>query len=368
MLYKYILLSYGFHKIKSRGAGYNPQNRFETIKIDYFDEDFEEGIFSNEEKRSAPTTYFIDTTKTILAKNDSPDIGFTYSINPYRGCEHGCIYCYARPSHEYLGFSSGIDFETKIMVKPNAHILLEEAFRKKSWEPETIMFSGNTDCYQPAERRLELTRKCLDVFLKFRNPVALITKNALILRDIYILKELANLNLVSVAITITTLNRSLSRKLEPRTSVPSRKLDTVEALAKANIPVGIMAAPIIPGLNDKEIPAILKAAAERGALSAGHVMLRLPFAIKELFIDWLNTNFPEKASKVINSIKDVRGGNLNDPRFGKRMSGEGEIAQSIHKLFKTCCNKYGLNKTKIRLTTKHFIREPDSPQMKLFAD
>lgn len=353
-------------KVKSRGAGFNPQNRFETIKIDYFDEDFEDGIYSNEEKRAAPTTYYIDTTKTILAKNDSPDIGFTYSINPYRGCEHGCIYCYARPSHEYLGFSSGIDFESKIMIKPDAPALLEETFSKKSWVPETIMFSGNTDCYQPAERKLEITKKCLEVFLKFRNPVALITKNALVLRDLDILRELAKLNLVSVAITITTLNRSLSRKLEPRTSVPSQKLDTVETLARENIPVGIMAAPIIPGLNDKEIPAILKAASERGALSAGHVMLRLPFSIKDLFIDWLGSNFPEKANKIINSIKDVRGGKLNDPRFGKRMSGEGEIAAAIHKLFKTCCNKYGLNNTKIRLTTKHFTREPVSPQMKLF--
>jgi DNA repair photolyase len=352
--------------VKSRGAGFNPQNRFETIKIDYFDEDFENGISSNEEKRAAPTTYFVDTTKSILAKNDSPDIGFTYSINPYRGCEHGCIYCYARPSHEYLGFSSGIDFETKIMVKPDAPALLEEAFIKKSWVPETIMFSGNTDCYQPAERKLELTRKCLEVFLKFRNPVAVITKNALILRDLDILKELAKLNLVSVAITITTLNRSLSRKLEPRTSVPSLKLDTVEMLAKENIPVGIMAAPIIPGLNDKEIPSILKAASERGALSAGHVMLRLPYAIKDLFTDWLNRNYPEKANKIINSIKDIRGGNLNDPRFGKRMSGEGEIAGAIHKLFKTCCAKYGLNKTKIKLTTEHFIRTPHTPQMNLF--
>jgi DNA repair photolyase len=348
-------------KVKSRGAGFNPQNRFEEIFIDYVDENLDDGY--NEEKRGVPTAFYIDTTKSILAKNDSPDIGFTYSINPYRGCEHGCIYCYARPSHEYLGFSSGIDFETKIMIKPDAPELLEEALQKKSWIPQTVMFSGNTDCYQPVERKLELTRKCLRVFLKHRNPVGIVTKNALVTRDIDILKEMANLDLVSVTISITTLNRLL---MEPRTSVPSQRLQTVEALAKENIPVGILVAPIIPGLNDEEIPSILKAAADHGALHAGRVMLRLPYSIKELFLDWIERNYPEKKSKIISRIKEVRGGKLSSAKFGKRMSGEGEVAGAVHRLFKTCCKKYGLNKTKIHLTTEHFTRNSYLIQTKLF--
>ena len=353
-------------KVKSREAGFNPKNRFEKIYIDYFGEDFENELNENEEKRGVPTVFFKDTTKTILAKNNSSDIPFTYSINPYRGCEHGCIYCYARPSHEYLGFSSGIDFETKVMIKPDAPSLLEDAFKKKSWVPETIMFSGNTDCYQPVERKLEITRKCLGVFLKYRNPCAIVTKNALITRDLDILKEMAKLNLVSVAVSITTLKRKLSRKLEPRTSVPSQRLETVAKLASENIPVGILAAPVIPGLNDEEIPNILKAASEHGALSAAMIMLRLPFAIKDLFIDWIQRNYPEKASRIINRIKDTRGGKLNSNVFKKRMTGEGELAHSIHRLFKASCRKYGLNKTKIHLTTEHFIREPDSNQTTLF--
>jgi DNA repair photolyase len=351
---------------KSRGAGFNPQNRFEEIYIDYLAENHDEEY--NEEKRSVPTTFYIDATKSILAKNDSPDIGFTYSINPYRGCEHGCIYCYARPSHEYLGFSSGIDFETKIMIKPNAPALLEEALRKKSWVPQTVMFSGNTDCYQPVERKLMLTRKCLEVFLKYRNPVGIVTKNALVTRDLDILREMAKLDLVTVTISITTLHRSLSRKLEPRTSVPSQRLQTVETLAKENIQVGILVAPIIPGLNDEEIPSILKAAADHGALHAGRVMLRLPYSIKDLFIEWIERNYPDKKSRIINRIKDTRSGKLNSYEFKKRMSGEGEIANSIHRLFKASCKKYGLNKTKIHLTTEHFLREPDSHQTSLFND
>ncbi|MEO8514606.1 MAG: PA0069 family radical SAM protein, partial [Ignavibacteria bacterium] len=264
--------------------------------------------------------------------------------NPYRGCEHGCIYCYARPTHEYLGFSAGLDFETKIMVKRNAAKLLEEAFRKKSWVPQSIMFSGNTDCYQPIERKLGITRECLKVFLDFRNPVGVITKNALIQRDIDILKELAELNLVNVVISITTLKRDLSRKLEPRTSVPSKRIETVEKLSLAGIPTGVNVAPIIPGLNDEEIPAILKAASEAGAKTAGRVMLRLPYSVKELFNEWLERNYPEKASKIINRIRDIRGGELSNHEFGTRMRGEGEYAKHIHDLFKAMCNKYGLNK------------------------
>ncbi|HEY3251372.1 MAG TPA: PA0069 family radical SAM protein, partial [Ignavibacteria bacterium] len=253
---------------KARGTALNTPNRFEEIYVDFNDENIDHE-YDVDEVKNIDTKFFRDTTKTILAKNNSPDLSFTYSINPYRGCEHGCIYCYARPTHEYLGFSAGLDFETRIMVKPDAPMLLEEAFMKKSWEPQTIMLSGNVDCYQPVERKLEITRGLLKVFLKFRNPVGIITKNALLQRDIDILKELAELNLVSVTLSVTSLNRELSRKMEPRTSVPKKRLETVEKMRKNNIPCGINLAPIIPGLNDEEIPAILKAASEAGALWAG---------------------------------------------------------------------------------------------------
>jgi len=348
--------------LKSRGAGLNPKNRFEQIFIDYDDENIER---YDDEEVKVPTTYYFDDTKTILAKNDSPDLGFDHSINPYRGCEHGCIYCYARPSHEYLGFSAGLDFETKIMVKRDAALLLEQEFKKKSWKPQPIMFSGNTDCYQPIERKFGITRKCIEVFKKFNHPVGLITKNALILRDIDLLSEMAKENLATAVISITTMNRELSRKLEPRTSVPSVRFDVLEKLSNAGIPVGVNVAPVVPGLNDEEIPAILKEASERGARFAGHVMLRLPFSVKELFLEWLNRNYPEKASKIINRIHDVRNGELSDAKFGSRMSGEGQIAESIHRLFKISCEKFGLNKRKIRLDYGKF-KNPEIIQEELF--
>ena len=245
-------------KMKGRGASFNPQNRFEILSV----EDFNFDDWSDPEGqglKNLSTEYFIDNSKTVIAKNDSYDLGFDYSFNPYRGCEHGCIYCYARPSHEFLGFSSGIDFETKIMIKPNAAKLLEKEFQKKNYKPDVIMFSGNTDCYQPIERKSGITREALKVCLKYFNPVALITKNALIQRDIDILKEMSALKLVSVSLSITSLDRDLARKMEPRASSPEMRLKTIEELAKNNIPVGVNLAPIIPGLNDKEIPEILKA-------------------------------------------------------------------------------------------------------------
>lgn len=340
--------------LKSRGTGLNTPNRFEPLFIDYSDPDIE-GYFDDEPKKIS-TIFFNDTTKTILAKNNSPDLGFEYSINPYRGCEHGCIYCYARPTHEFLGFSAGLDFETKIMVKRNAAALLEETFSTKSWVPEVIMFSGNTDCYQPVERRLNITRQCLEVFLKYRHPLGMITKNALIQKDIGIIKQLAELNLISVTISITTLNRELSRKLEPRTSVPKKRLETVYKLASAGIPTGVNVAPIIPGLNDEEIPAILKEASENGARHAGRIMLRLPYSVKDLFIDWISRNYPEKASKIINRIHEIRNGELSSAEWGKRFSGEGVYAEHIHDLFRKSCNKYGLNKERTVIRTDLFRR------------
>lgn len=351
---------------KSRGAGLNTKNRFEPLYIDYNDSDLEEYFDDIEDTKRIQTQFFNDDTKSIMSKNDSPDLGFGVSINPYRGCEHGCIYCYARPTHEYLGFSAGLDFETKIMVKRNAAKLLEQEFSKKSWVPQVIMFSGNTDCYQPVERKLNITRQCLEVFLKFRNPLGMITKNALIQKDIPILKELAELNLVSVTVSITTLNRELSRNLEPRTSVPKKRLETVYKLASAGIPTGVNVAPIIPGLNDEEIPAILKAAAENGAKHAGHVMVRLPYSVKELFTDWITRNYPEKASRIINRIHEIRNGQLNNAEWGKRFSGEGVYADHVHDLFEKLCNKLGLNKERRRLRTDLF-RKITPGQEELFG-
>ena len=349
--------------VKGRGAGFNPPNRFEEISVGPPPKDIAQYFEEPDTERKIPTKYYMDSTRTILAENDSPDLGFRFSINPYRGCEHGCIYCYARPSHEYLGFSSGIDFETKILVKMDAPKLLEDELRKPSWEPSVVAFSGNTDCYQPVERKLEITRKCVEVFLKFRNPLGMITKNALIQRDIDLLKELASLNLVCVTVSITSLDNELIRKMEPRTSAPHKRLETIEVMAKNGIPVGVNAAPIIPGLNDVEIPAILKAASEHGAKWAGHTIVRLSYALKELFIDWANRNVPEKAGKIINRIKDVRGGKLSNAEFGTRMSGEGEIAESIHQLFESSCRRYRLNEERLHLSKAHFTRNIDQVEM-----
>jgi DNA repair photolyase len=346
-------------KLKGRGSQFNLPNRFEKIFIDkdsfqndeYFD-------FENEENK-IPTTFFNDYSKTILAKNESPDLGSGYSINPYRGCEHGCIYCYARPTHEYLGFSSGLDFETKIMVKRDAPKLLEETFMKKSWDPQSIFFSGNTDCYQPVERKLQITRSCLEVFLKFRNPLGVITKNALIQRDIDILKQLSELNLVRVIISITTLKSELQRVMEPRTSTPQRRLQTIEFLADNKIPVGVNVAPIIPGLTDEEIPSILKEASDRGAKFAGRVVLRLPYQIKELFSDWVKREFPDRANKILNRIKELHNGKLYDSNFGTRMTGVGNWADTIQKIFLVNCNKLNLNKERIPLSTNLFRIPPE---------
>jgi len=351
-------------KIRGRGAGFNPKNRFERLHVEDFPDDIAEDSnpyaalegFEEESwlKRKIPTQYFKDDSKSVIAKNDSEDLGFENSFNPYRGCEHGCIYCYARPSHEYLSFSSGLDFETKIMVKQEAPELLEAELKKKSYVPDIIMFSGNTDCYQPVEKKLKLTRGALKVCLKYRNPVSLITKNSLVLRDIDVFKEMAELNLVSVCLSITTLDRDLARRMEPRTASPEKRLETIEILAKNNIPAGVNIAPVIPGLTDEEIPEILKLTSARGAIFAGHAMLRLPYSVKDLFLEWLRKEFPEKESKIINRIKDIRGGKLNSYEWGERLAGKGEFAEAVHSLFKMSCKKYHLNEKEVKLTTSLF--------------
>src|SRR5687768_13752511 len=313
--------------VRGRGAGSNPPNRFyrRSVVPDPEAADPEEPL---------PRTQFIkDTARTIIARNDSPDIGFETSINPYRGCEHGCVYCYARPFHEYLGFSPGLDFETKILVKEDAPKLLREELSSPKWKPQTIAVSGVTDCYQPAERKFLLTRGCLEVLAEFRNPAVIITKNHLVTRDIDLLSDLARHRAVAVAVSLTTLDADLARTMEPRTSTPSRRLAAIEALAAAGIPVGVNVAPIIPGLTDSEVPAILKAAAKARACFAGHTVVRLPYAVKEIFEKWLGDHFPDRKQKVIHRIQEVRGGALNDPRFGSRMSGEGVYAEQVSALF-----------------------------------
>lgn len=345
---------------KGRGTTLNPVNRFEPIAIDFDPEWLESG-----ETVSNQTVYYDDTTRTILSKNDSPDIGFVHGLNPYRGCEHGCIYCYARPSHEYFGLSSGLDFETKIMVKREAPRLLAETFRSRNWQPQVIALSSNTDCYQPVERKLQITRGCLEVFLRFRNPVGIITKNALVLRDLDLLRELAALHLVRVTISVTSLDNNLRRKMEPRTSTPEKRLEAIQKLTAAGVPTGVNVAPIIPGLNDHEMPAILAAAAERGATGAGFVMLRLPHALKELFENWLRTHFPMRAERVLNAIRDTRNGSLNDPRFGTRMSGEGERAGAMARLFEVTCQKLGLNQKREPLR-RDLFRRTGAGQQELF--
>ncbi len=353
-------------KSRGRGAQFNPKNRFERLNIESFNDDEFDGFYSeNNINRKVPTQYFKDNSKTVVSVNDSEDIDFNYSFNPYRGCEHGCIYCYARPSHEFLGFSSGLDFETKIMVKEDAHKLLEKELKKNSYKPDIIIFSGNTDCYQPIESKLNLTRKALEVCLKYRNPVGLITKNALVQRDIDILKEMSKEDLISVTITITSLDKSLISKMEPRTSIPTKRLETIRKLAENKIPVGVNVAPVIPGLNDKEIPSILKAASEMGAEYAGFILLRLPYTVKDILINWLINEFPQRANKIINRIKDIRGGKLNNSEFGKRFSGEGEYAETIKSLFLMSCKKYGLNKRDYRLSIEGF-RKKANEQLEMF--
>jgi DNA repair photolyase len=351
-------------KLRGRGANLNPKNRFEKLSVEDFTFDDWQG-FEESENNNLPTEYYLDESKTVIAKNNSYDVGFEYSFNPYRGCEHGCIYCYARPTHEYLGFSSGVDFETKIMVKPNAAFLLEAEFKKKSYKPDIIIFSGNTDCYQPLERKMKITREALKVCLKYGNPVGVITKNALIQRDVDVLKEMASLRIVSVTISVTTLDKNLARKMEPRASTPEMRLRTIEVMAENNIPVSVNAAPIIPGLNDKEIPYILKESSKRGAESAGYIMLRLPYAVKDLFIEWIEREFPGRASKVINSIRSIRNVKLNSYEFGKRFRGEGELADTVRDLFHISCRKYGLNRKHFNLTIEHF-KSDFTKQLQLF--
>jgi len=322
--------------LKGRGAQINTKNRFSSQE--YVLEHFE-GIDELPEM-GGKTEVLIENPKSVLNKTDSPDLPFAYSINPYQGCEHGCIYCYARNAHQYWGYSAGIDFEQKIIAKPNAAIILRKHFNNKNYLPDSISLSGNTDCYQPTERKLKITRSLLEVFYEYKHPVGIITKNGLILRDLDILRELAKENLVHVMISITSLREDLRLMMEPRTSTAKNRLKVIEKLNLNGIPAGVMTAPIIPGLNSDEIPELIKAAADSGAMAAGYTMVRLNGSVKDLFHDWLYKNLPDAADKIWNHISESHGGQVNDNRFGTRMRGEGKIAESINQLFKLSVKKY----------------------------
>lgn len=342
-----------------RGVSANPANRFESIHL-------EPDAEWNPEDDVLPRTQFLkDHSQSILTQNDSPDVGFGTSVNPYRGCEHGCIYCYARPTHEYLGFSSGLDFESKIMVKENAPELLRKQLSSPKWKPQVIFLSGVTDCYQPVERKLKLTRRCLEVLAEFRNPVAIVTKNLLVTRDLDLLSELARHHAASVYLSITTLDPELRSIMEPRTSPPLARLAAIRKLSEAGIPAGVLVAPIIPGLTDHEIPAILKAAAEAGASAAHFTVVRLPYSVAPLFELWLETHFPDRKEKVLNRLRAMRGGKLYDAQWGTRFRGDGIFADQIEQMFDVARRKAGIKNEGRELSTAAF-RRPDGAQLSLW--
>jgi DNA repair photolyase len=346
---------------KGRGAQFNPQNRF--LKGAYVQEHAE--AIDDWETEDRKTQYIYDDSKTLVNKVTSPDVGMEYSVNPYQGCEHGCIYCYARNSHEYWGYSAGLDFESRIVVKKNAPALLKQCFENKNWQPAVISLSGNTDCYQPIERKMRITRKLLEICLEYRNPVGVLSKNALVLRDLDVLQELNKYNLVRVFSSITSLDEDLRLLLEPRTASYRSRLKVVETMSKAGIPTGIMNAPLIPGLNDMHMPAVLKAASEAGARWAGYTVVRLNGAIGGIFKDWLYKAFPDRADKVWNQICACHGGSVNDSRWGNRIQGDGKFAELIKTQFSLYCKKYGLNQSPMEWNTSDFRRVRNN-QLPLF--
>jgi len=345
---------------KGRGAQINPHNHFhKNVYVKAFDEGIDDW-----EESDHKTSFIFESSKTIVNKVDSPDVGMAYSLNPYQGCEHGCTYCYARNSHQYWGYSAGIEFERKIIVKKDAPALFKNFLEKKGWDAATISLSGNTDCYQPAERKFKLTRQLLEIALEYKQPIGMITKNSLILRDRDILQEMAKLNLCMVYVSINSLNEDLRQVMEPRTTTAKQRLKIVEELSKAGIPMGVMVAPLVPGLSDHEIPKILKAVANAGAIKAGYTVVRLNGAIAQIFEDWLRKNFPDRFDKVWHMIQSCHGGRVNDSRFGDRMRGEGNIAKIISDNFRLHARLNGLNKSEIILN--HSLFKVPNDQMTLF--
>jgi len=326
------------------GSHLDPKNRFEST---YVEPDFEHLEWDTEylnERANRSIEYISDTSKTVVTENKSPDINFRYSINPYRGCVHSCSYCYARPYHEYLGYNAGLDFETKIVVKHDAPMLFRDFLSRSEWVPEMIAFSGITDCFQPAERKFKLTRACLGVALEAHQPVGIVTKNALIVRDLDLIKPMADQGLISVSVSVTTLDPELARVMEPRTSIPTARLRAIKELSDAGVPTKVMVAPIIPGLNDDEVPAILQAAKDAGAISASYILLRLPLTVEPVFLEWLERTQPDRKERVLNRIRQTRQGELSDSEFGSRMRGTGEMANQIRSMFQVFCRKFGLDR------------------------
>jgi len=335
--------------LRGRGASLNPPNRYEPLHVEPDD-------------TSGPdrTVFYRDTSRSVLAENDSPDVPFRYSLNPYRGCEHGCVYCFARPTHEYLGFSAGLDFERRIMVKDDAPRLLRAALASPRWQPELVALSGVTDCYQPVERKLEITRRCLEVFAGFRNPVGVVTKSALVARDADLLGELARHGAAHVHCSVTTLDAELARRLEPRAAQPEKRLEAIATLAGAGVPVAVLIGPVIPGLNDSEIPRILAAAAAAGASSASWVLLRLPKPVDELFVRWLEEHVPDRRDRVLHRIQETRAGRLSDATFGRRKRGQGAYAEQIAALFEAAARKHRLDRPLPAASTAAFRRPPQA--------
>lgn len=358
-------MSGGENYIKGRGAQENVSNKFEALHHELRDDFLNYCAVEGEESRDSKTTLIDTFPKTVINKITSPDINLEYSLNPYQGCEHGCVYCYARNSHEYWGYSAGLDFEQKILVKRNSVALLEKKLQSSRWEAVPIVLSGNTDCYQPIEKKLEITRQLLQTFLKYRHPVGIITKNALIQRDLDILTELAKDNLVKVNLSITSLDENVRRMLEPRTATVKKRLETLEKLAAAKIPVSVMMAPIIPGINSHEIFPLVKAVAERGALGVGYTMVRLNGAIGGIFENWIRKAMPDRAEKVLHQIQECHGGTLNDSQWGRRMKGSGNIAAQVEQQFKIARKKYLTGRSSPPLNCE-LHREFKTGQMRLF--
>jgi DNA repair photolyase len=345
--------------LPGRGASHNPPNRFERLHVE------PDPDAPPEERPHPRTEFFFDASESIITENDSPDIPYTFGLNPYRGCEHGCAYCFARPYHEYLGWSSGLDFETKIMVKLRAPELLRRELSSPRWKPDSITMSGATDCYQPAERQFRVTRGCLEICAEFRQPISIVTKNALVARDRDVLGDLARDRCAAVYLSITTLDTALAGKLEPRASRPAARLRAIRELTDAGVPVGVMVAPMIPGLTDHEMPAILAAAAAAGAKRAGYIILRLPHAVKDIFQQWLDDHAPTKKARILDRVREIRGGKLNVSEWGKRLRGEGIFADQIRDLFAITARRHGLNQERFNLSTAHF-RRPGDGQLTLF--
>lgn len=349
---------------RGRGTVSNASGRFEPLRRERFDDGW-----GGLEDAPAPlaTTVTVETPRRIITRNKSPDLAFDRSVNPYRGCEHGCVYCYARPSHAYMGLSPGLDFESRLFAKPDAARLLEQELARPGYKVRPIAIGTNTDPYQPIEKRFGIMRQLLEVLDRAGHPVTVLTKSRLIVRDIDILSSLARRDLVKVAISVTTLDRRLARVMEPRASTPPRRLDALKMLADAGVPTGVMVAPIIPAINDREIEAVLTAAARAGVVEAGYVMLRLPAEIKELFDEWLAEHFPDRRQRVLNLIRQMRGGGLNDPRFGHRQRGRGAYAQMIDRRFDRACRQHGLNRLQRGLDASRFRPpEAESAQLSLF--